>query len=97
MCLVAIHVSRVVQQIVLITRLHRVIGERPVDEILYRTDESDVIVDGIVVIRRPQKWAIASVHAARIALHAVENLGPGLKASYPFAKLNIRHRSSSLP
>jgi hypothetical protein len=96
-CLVAVNLCRVVQQVVLIPRLRRVVCERPVDEILYRTIESDVVVDGVVVISRPQKWTITSIHAPRIALYAVEDLGARLKAGCPFAQFNIRRHRPSHP
>jgi hypothetical protein len=94
---VAVDLGRVVQQIVLIARLRRVIRERPVDEILYWTAESDVIIDTVVVIDRPQEWAITSIYASRIVLHAVEGLGPGLEACYPFAQFAVRRHRPSRP
>lgn len=93
--LVAVDLGGVVDQIVLIAGLRRVVCERPVDEILYRADESDMVVDGVVVTSRPQELAIASIHAPRVALHAVEDLGAGLEAAHPFVKFRIvRHRPS---
>ena len=74
-CLVAVDLCRVIHQVVLIPGLRRVVYERPVDEILYRAHESDVVIDRVVVISGPQKCAITSVHAPRIPLHAVEDLG----------------------
>ena len=44
--LVTVDVDRVVQQIVLVSRLRAVVRQGPVDEIVYHADESDVVVDG---------------------------------------------------
>jgi hypothetical protein len=56
--------------------LRAVVGECPIDEIVDHTDESDVIVDRAVVICRPEQRPVSSVHATRVALHAVIDFGP---------------------
>src|SRR6202035_3884251 len=71
---VAVDVDGVVQQIVLVSRLLAVKRERPVDEIVYLTNESDVVVDGAIVIGRSQERAILPVDAARVPLHEVLDL-----------------------
>jgi len=51
-----------------------VVGEGPVDEIVYRTHESDVVVDRVVVVRGPEQLAVNSVDATRVSIHTVENV-----------------------
>jgi hypothetical protein len=68
---VAVELDGVIQQVVLVARLRRVVGECPVDEILDRTDESEVITDGVVVIRRPWKCALTPVRPTCVTLYAV--------------------------
>src|ERR1700743_857122 len=75
MCFVAVDLGGVVEQVVLIAGLRRVICQRPIDEIVDFTDESDVIIDCTVVIGRPQQCAILAVYAPGIPLHAFMDLG----------------------
>ena len=73
---VAVDVHAVVEQVMLMTGLGAVVGECPIDEIVGHTDESDVIVDGAVMIGRPQQRAVGAIDPARVALHAVVDVGP---------------------
>jgi hypothetical protein len=55
---VAVDLGGVVQQIVLVSGLVAVVAEGPIDEFVYLTDESDVVVDGAVMVGRSQQCAI---------------------------------------
>ena len=70
-------------------RLRGVVRQRPVDEILYGTGESDVVVDRVVVISRAQERSITSVDTPRIALHAVEDLGSGFQAGHAVTQFDV--------
>ena len=52
--LVAVEFDGVVEQVVLVAGLCGVVREGPIDEVVDLADESDVVVDGAVVIGRPE-------------------------------------------
>ena len=95
---VAVDIDGVVQQVVLISRLCAVVGECPVDEIVDLADESDVVVDGAVMVGRSQQRTVLPVDPARIPLHAVIDLGPVIQPPDLVPQLVIHgHVSIPLP
>ena len=95
---VAVDVDGVVEQIVLVSRLRAVIRERPVDEIVYVADKSDVVIDGAVMVGRSQQRTILPVDSARVPLHAVMDLRAVGEAADLVSQLVVDgHVATSLP